>query len=217
MRSLLCRVRIAFAGGLTVAALAWMLPPLGARGTPRDPGIKPAPRALMAGGMEEPPPPRVYFRAPITAEAAAVWIKLQQKIPVKYDHPITLGDLLKTINAATRDKDMPDGLSIYITPVGLQDHNGNEASAELTNLNLGNVRIETALKLALEQLDCKFTVHPDGIIVISAVNSTEPPSEDPDALILDRLESLQKQVKELRDLVAPREMPPSALQTPAKK
>jgi len=98
--------------------------------------------------------------------------------------------------------------------VGLVESEKTMTSA--VTLDLANVRIETALRLALKQLDLTFRVHPDGLLLISSTTSQDWDGDGAEAMILDKLNALQKQVAELKSLVAPPAAAMPAL-PPAKK
>lgn len=196
------RIRIAAGSALAVAALAWVVPSLGAKPSPKPQfggggiGMTPHPPYAGGGGPEEPDAPRVYFKAPVSAEAASVWTALQKKVAVPFAAETSLEDFLKFIKTSTSDKENSEGVTLYVDPVGL-----NEAEKTMSSpitLNLGAVRLETALQLALSQLDLTFWVHPDGIVYITTKTSQDWTANDPNALILDRLEALQKQVAKLQ-------------------
>ena len=182
------RTRIAVIAAGAIAAFAWVRPSLTA-----------APPVMTPGGLaKEPAPdpvPRVYFPAPMTADAAKVWIKLQQKVAMKFGAEVPLQEVLRSVREATKGDEMPDGLAIYVDPVGLTEAEMTMASP--ITIDLDSIRLETGLKLALKQLDLTFNVHPDGLVVITSANSPDVQS-DASAIILDKLDALQKEVAKLR-------------------
>ena len=152
------------------------------------------------GGDEEgKAAPRIYYPAPLTAEAARTWMKLQQKMGMNFPNDTPLEDVLKSIREATGGKEKGDApIPIYVDPVGLQEAEKTEQSP--VKLNLEGIPLATSLELMLKQLGLTYYVHKDGLLVITSRDSTEIPSE-PSALILDRLEALQKEVAALRAAV----------------
>ncbi len=204
MRLFVTRSRIAVAFAAVVATIAWLLPSLQARVAPQTGGFAggvPTQMAVFGGGGggaggTEAPPPRVYFRTPITPEAARVWIKLGQKVPLKFPQETPFEEFLKAIKAATADKEDPGGLQIYVDPVGLSE--SEKTMATPITIDLDGVRLETGLKLVLGQLDLAFHVHPDGLLIITSRASEDGSGQDATAQILDRLDAIQKQVAELR-------------------
>lgn len=184
------RTRIAVVSAVTVAAFAWVLPSLGA---------KPSPPLMAGGGLEKPKIPTVSFKGPVTPEAAAVWTSLQKKVPVKFKEEIPYRDFLKFVSEATATKDHPEGVAIYEVPLGLIHA---EPGVAVITLPVGTMKLETVLRLALEQLDMEFSVHPDGIVVVTWKDARERGQTDSNARILDRIDALQKQVTELESLIA---------------
>jgi hypothetical protein len=140
--------------------------------------------------------PRVYFPAPMTAEAARTWIKLQQKLAMPFSNDTPLEDVLKYIRSATAGKEKGDDpIQIYVDPVGLQEAEKTEQSP--VKLSMENIPLSTSLGLLLKQLGLAYHVQKDGLLVITSRDSDDRPIE-PTALILDRLDALQKQVSELQ-------------------
>ncbi len=205
MFNLIARNRIAISCVAAVAVLAWLRPSLEAREAQYGGGG-------MAGGgadVAAPAPARVYFKAPMTADAARVWIKLGQKVSPPFSQETPLEEFIKFVRTSTSDKEMPNGLSIYVDPVGLQE--AEKTMNSPITINLDNVKLETALKLALSQLDLTFQVHPDGLIIVTSADRRDSGHEDPNALILDKLDAIQKQVSALQVQLGVHGRPPAGV------
>ncbi|MDB5349005.1 MAG: hypothetical protein JWN86_252 [Planctomycetota bacterium] len=194
MINVLSRTKIAVACLAVVAVLAWIRPSLEAREAQFEGGMG---GAGGAGGAEaEKKTARVYFKAPMTADAARVWIKLGQKVSIPFAQETPLEELIKFVKTATTDKEMPNGLALYVDPTGLQE--AEKTMASPITINLENVKLETALKLALSQLGLIFKVHPDGLLIVTSASGPDADHDDPTELILDKLEALQSQVTMLQ-------------------
>ena len=184
------RIAVAVVAGVVV--LAWVRPSLNAS----PPQIHPPQPEMGGAPKEDIDLPRIYFRSPITPEAAKIWQKLGQKITLKFENETPLRDFLKAVREATTDKDTAEGVSIYIDPVGLME--AEKTLDSPITINLAGVRLATGLELALKQLELAYSVHPDGLLVITSSRSADAQLQDPTGLILDKLDALQKEVAKLR-------------------
>ncbi len=78
----------------------------------------------FGGGDEEPQKiPTAYLPAPpMTLAETKIRLKLQERIAMNFPNETPLEDILKYIQQTTIDKvEFPDGLPIYVDPVGLQN------------------------------------------------------------------------------------------------
>jgi hypothetical protein len=150
------------------------------------------------GGEDESRPNVVYAIArPLSKEATKVWIKLQEKIPMAFTNETPLEDVLKYIRASTVEKaDFPDGLPIYLDPVGFQE--AEKTPTSVITINLKGIPLATCLKLLLRQLSLAYYIHPDGLVVITHENSEDIPIEA-ESVILDELSALRNEVRTLRE------------------
>ena len=197
MRTPVSSGRFAVASVVAVVVVAWTLPALSARVAKPSPApFVPAAGAAGAAGAEEPSVPRVYYKAPFSPDAAAVWIKLQKKAPLKFENEIPLDEFLKKFKEAADGKDDAAGVMIYVDPIGLQE--AEKTMSSVITINLANVRLETGLRLVLKQLSLTFHVDPDGLLMITSNDSKNSEHDDAESIILDKLDALQKQVAELR-------------------
>jgi hypothetical protein len=128
----------------------------------------------------------------MSLEATKVWLKLQQKIPMPFSEPTSLGDLVKYIQASTVNKeDSPDGIPIYLDPIGLQD--ADKTIADTITMNLKGVPLATTLKLAVTQLSLMYRIHPDGFLFITSTASEES-REEFDTRLLNEISTLRRQM-----------------------
>lgn len=96
-------------------------------------------------------------------------------------NPTPLEDVISYVRKATSGRTFPDGLPIYVDPVGLQ-----EAERTLTSpvtLDLTQIPIRTGLRLMLKQLGMTYIVK-DGLVTIT--------SETAESLAGDRGEASQE-------------------------
>jgi hypothetical protein len=105
---------------------------------------------------------------PYTSNAAFTnaWIRqvLERPIPMRYRAETPLEDILKAIQAASRDSN-DRTLSIYVNPIGLQE--AEKTMASPISIDLEGVPLRTTLYLMLNQLDLGYQIQ-DGMIYISS-------------------------------------------------
>jgi hypothetical protein len=153
---------------------------------------------------------QLYVQGPVTAEAAATWLKLQKRIEMPFANETPLEDMLKYLQQATLDQPAGEAakaapqrpMQIYVDPLALQ-----EAEKTMTSpivLQLEGVPVATGLHLALKQLGLSYFVQKDGIVVIKAKDYGPSDLEDPNLLILNTLAQLRTEVAELRAALAVR-------------
>ena len=141
--------------------------------------------------------PVVHLAAkPMSAEAAKVWLKLQDKLPMQFPNETPLEDVLKYIQASTIDKaNFPEGIPFYVNPAALQEAERTQTSP--ITIDLKGIPLATTLKLGLAQLGLVYRVHEDGMIFITNQDAEDGPL-DTEALILDNLSALRAEVRQLR-------------------
>jgi hypothetical protein len=95
----------------------------------------------------------------------AILAKLDQPTSMPFHDETPLEDLVKYIQSATQDDDLPQGIPVYVDPTGLQ-----EAETTLQSpiqIQLEGVPLKRSLYLALRQLDLAYAIK-DGILFISS-------------------------------------------------
>ncbi|MBI1832577.1 MAG: hypothetical protein HYR84_14140 [Planctomycetes bacterium] len=108
------------------------------------------------------------------AKTQAINASLEKPISMPFQAETPLEDVIKYIQSATRSNSLPEGIPIYVDPIGLQ-----EAEKTLTSpitLNLEGVTLKKCLKLLLKQLDLTYTVK-DGLMTITSTTSKDQPTE----------------------------------------
>jgi hypothetical protein len=184
------------AGALFV--LAWNWTP--SRATPPA-TAGPIAAATVGGGLgdsaESQPAPRVYFQAPVSPRAGAVWAKLGTPVPMPFPNETPLSDFVNYVRESTRGPDFENGLSIYVDPIGLVE--AEKTMDSPIQIDLAGLPLSKTLTLVLKQLGLTYTVDDDGLLVITSetIENAEPSSR-----ILDELADLRKQITELKTAVA---------------
>jgi RNA polymerase sigma factor (sigma-70 family) len=96
----------------------------------------------------------------------AILAQLERKIPMDFGRDTSLADVKTAIQAATKDEaaGLPNGIPIYVDPVGLQ--NADKTMASTVNVQLEGVPLRTTLDLVLKQLSLTYWVS-DGLLTIT--------------------------------------------------
>ena len=128
------------------------------------------PRAGRTPPAEE---PQCIFRplgqkpksqAELDAKTGAILEALDRPISMPFPNETPLEDVIKYIKSATVGPELPEGIPIYIDPVGLQAAEKTEQSP--IRINLEGVPLERTLFLALRPLGLGYAVK-DGLLSIS--------------------------------------------------
>jgi RNA polymerase sigma factor (sigma-70 family) len=127
--------------------------------------------------------------------------KLNEPIPMKFYDETPLEDILNHIKKSTQGTGLPQGIPIYVDPIGL-----SEADKTLTNtvryLDLDGVPLRRTLQLALAQLDLVYFVE-DGILFITSKESADqplPPARTLPSPFMRKLDQADRGVLNLREL-----------------
>jgi hypothetical protein len=148
-------------------------------------------RSIRNGSDALPDSPVVVVArpAPPTIQQARVWEALQKSVDLPFPAETTLDDILKYIKDSTKSQDLSEGLPIYVDPAGLLE--AEKTMQSPVTIDLRGVPLRTGLDLVLRQLDLAWSVHPDGFLAITYVDSQErsffegrpSPDADPQAEI----------------------------------
>jgi hypothetical protein len=106
----------------------------------------------------------------------AIRKKLDASIAMNFAQETPLEEMLKHIKTSTVSPDFPNGIAIYVDPIGLQ-----EAEKTLTSpiqLDLEGVPLRRTLYLMLKQLNLCYWIQ-DGMIVISSDSEDKGPLPSP--------------------------------------
>jgi hypothetical protein len=161
-----------------------------------------------SGGEPSQEIPQVYVQGPVTAEAAATWLKLQKRIDMPFANETPLEDVLKYIQTATAEQPPKDAggavkdpahrpLQVYVDPIALQE--AEKTMASPVTLQLEGIPASTGLQLVLKQLDLTYFVQKDGILVIEyKLSGSSHDLADPTLVILNTLNQLRNEVAQLK-------------------
>ena len=100
--------------------------------------------------------------------------KLEQPISMPFPQETPLEEVIKYIKSATVSPQLPEGIPIYVDPVGLQE--AEKTMSSTVTLALEGVTLKKSLKLLLKQLDLTYTVK-DGLMTITHNSSKDQPTE----------------------------------------
>jgi RNA polymerase sigma factor (sigma-70 family) len=106
----------------------------------------------------------------------AVLKTLDEPVAMQFVNETPLEDVLKYIKETTKSKGFPDGLPIYVDPVGLQE--AEKTMTSPVQIDLNGVPLRRTLQLALRQLGLIYHVE-DGMIYITSESSEHIPLPPP--------------------------------------
>jgi hypothetical protein len=130
------------------------------------------------------------------AKTRAILAALKKRIPMPFAEETPLEDVLAYIAKETQGQDLPDGIPIYVDPVGL-----NEAEKTMQSpvtLDLKGVALRESLRLILKQLGLLYTVK-DGLLSITSTSSDDSPT--PILSLADKAALGELSLREMNDLV----------------
>jgi Domain of unknown function (DUF4139)/N-terminal domain of unknown function (DUF4140) len=105
--------------------------------------------------------------------------KLGESVPMSFAEDTPLEDVLKYVKQATKSTAYPDGLPIYVDPIGLQEAEKSMTST-VRNMDLTGVSLKVTLKLLLNQLDLTYKVK-NGLLTITSRESADQPIDGEEA------------------------------------
>jgi hypothetical protein len=96
--------------------------------------------------------------------------ELAKPFDMSFPTDTPLKDVIDYIRKATSGPAFPDGIPIYVDPIGLQD--SDKTLADTVMINLKQVPLRTSLFLLLKQLSLTYVVH-DGLLHITSTASDD--------------------------------------------
>jgi ribosomal protein L7/L12 len=129
--------------------------------------------------------------------------KLDEPVAMRFSDETPLDDVLKYIQSSTKSPEMPNGIPVYVDPIGLQ-----EAEKSLTStvrIDLEGVPLRRTLQLVLKQIGLVYHVE-DGMIFITSKESDGPlgPAIHDPRPILEKAAKAERgelDVKEMEELI----------------
>ncbi len=120
-------------------------------------------KLLAVGGAEDSGP----IEAP-DDQSQRIVAELGKSVNMSFPTDTPLDDVLKYIRATTKGPAFPDGLPIYVDPIGLQEAERSLNSTVV--MDVGQVPLRTSLKLILKQIGLTYRVK-DGLLTITSDDS----------------------------------------------
>ena len=108
----------------------------------------------------------------------AILAKLEEKLSMNFGSDTPLDVVKKYIQESTQDEaaGLPNGIPIYVDPVGLQD--ADKTMASTVAIRLEGIPLRTTLRLLLEQLDLTYSVKDGLLIITNEVTSFPDPAAE---------------------------------------
>jgi hypothetical protein len=105
--------------------------------------------------------------------------ELAKSIDLHFAKETPLADVLNYVRSSTASRAFPEGIPIYVDPIGLQE--AEKTSASPVVMNLSGVPLRTSLKLLLAQLGLSYEVR-DGLLKITSAGGEDA---SPDLAAMD--------------------------------
>jgi hypothetical protein len=96
--------------------------------------------------------------------------ELVKPIDLSLPHETPLEDVIKVVRTGTKSATFPEGIPIYVDPIGLQESEKTMVSTVVFNVR--DVPLRTSLRLMLKQLGLNYAVK-DGLLVITSQESLD--------------------------------------------
>jgi RNA polymerase sigma factor (sigma-70 family) len=100
----------------------------------------------------------------------AILEALEKPIAMDFSTETPLEDVKKYIQDATKGPSLPNGIPIYIDPIGLQD--ADKSMSDTVTLALADTPLKHTLRLLLRQVSLLYTVK-DGLLIITSTASDD--------------------------------------------
>jgi hypothetical protein len=96
--------------------------------------------------------------------------ELGKAIPMPFAQETPLDDVIKYIRTSTKGQAFPDGIPIYIDPLGMQE--AERSLNSTVTIDVAQVPLRTSLKLILKQLGLTYQLK-DGLLTITSEDSAD--------------------------------------------
>jgi hypothetical protein len=114
--------------------------------------------------------------------------KLGEPVAMSFNEDTPLEDVLKYVKQITKAPPFPDGIPIYVDPIGLQEAEKSMTST-VRNIDLQGVPLRVTLNLVLNQLDLTYKVK-DGFLKITSLESADEAIEREEAVARADIEGM---------------------------
>lgn len=107
---------------------------------------------------------------PLDPVTSAILDALDTPASMPFPAPTPLEDIIKYVKSVTQSPALPQGIPIFVDPVGLQEAEQSESSP--VTINLEGVPLKRAMKLLLKQLGLSYSVE-GGVMTIGTAGCFE--------------------------------------------
>jgi hypothetical protein len=117
--------------------------------------------------------PQGFDTSPIEAKDEAsqrIAAELGKTLTMSFPQETPLEDVLKYIKSNTMSGAFPDGIPIYVDPIGLQM--AEKTSSSPVTMDLSHLPLRTTLKLMLNQIDLTYAIK-DGLLKITSASADD--------------------------------------------
>jgi RNA polymerase sigma factor (sigma-70 family) len=131
------------------------------------------------------------------AKTRAVLEALKKPVPIPFANDSPLETVIGYVRDQTQSRELPDGIPIYVDPVGL-----SEAEKTMTSpvtLDVKGIALRETLRLMLKQLGLVYTVK-DGLLSITSQSSEDRPT--PILMLADKAVRGELSVSEMNELIS---------------
>jgi hypothetical protein len=125
-------------------------------------------KLAVAGAVEAGP-----IEAP-NDRSQGITAELAKPLDISFKNETSLEDVIKFIRASTRSAAFPDGLPIYVDPIGLQE--AEKSMSSPVTMDVMQVPLRTSLRLMLRQLGLTYQIK-DGLLTTTSIESAEAGDE----------------------------------------
>jgi hypothetical protein len=101
--------------------------------------------------------------------------ELEKPVDMSFANETPFEDVIKYVRTVTKGPQFPDGIPIYVDPVGMQE--AEKTNSSVVVINLARVPLKTSLRLLLKQLGLVYQVK-DGLLTITSAASEDVAVED---------------------------------------
>jgi RNA polymerase sigma factor (sigma-70 family) len=126
---------------------------------------------------------------------------LEEPLAMNFPQETPLDNVLKYIKESTKSSELPNGIAIYVDPIGLQE--AEKSLNSTITMDLEGVPLRRTLQLALQQLGLVYRVF-DGMLYITAEESESQLAFEPIPIEkkIEQAERGELTEKEMQDLQA---------------
>ena len=125
------------------------------------------PLKMVVPGAVEPGP----IEAP-DDRSQRIIAELGKLTDISFKNETPLEEVIKYVRSSTRGPAFPDGVPIYVDPLGLQE--AERSLNSTVTMDVSQVPLKTSLRLLLKQLGLAYQVK-DGLLTIIAIDSMDQP------------------------------------------